>query len=523
MKKADDFCLSYAQLLETNNILQVAGEETYFLGVTRTVQESKFFPVSAYIMLGYLNAFYRYPALLRKIEQHMPPEDIADRIRNSASKIQSMATNWCMVNFYLLGREMLINMGMIRPQDAAADVVYVTNFWRRYQLAWRRESGHVTNKEGGHRAQVLPERRIQVFHADLYACEEGDALHAAAAKFMAAASQYAVLVACESRVCMTNHGPYNLGQGRELLVRDFFDLAEGDLPWLDDLAADVPCGRLTVTTAVKDTHFYIVDDWGSFESKPEYKAENVCGVGLYTSDELSETHLPVGMGSRVELTETFEKYSEIFKHTTAKLWERFAAYSRDQLMDAGALTYYAIIRDFAHVAGCYEVDDWMKIDERADRFRVLLNDEYGNEILGALFVPLSLSTHQCHQYKMMYHSDLPKRSYSPLPYSIVSGDEYVGSVGDKMGRGVTHLPAKVDRYRTTRGVMKLSTLNMRTRQFTPTLATAEFRYLDDNWVKYHYDTPLADALYRADQQFSRKLANKGAGLSRDDVEALADR
>ena len=74
--------LTYSQILETNNIMRAAGEETYYLGVTRTVQESKFFPVSAYVMLGYLNAFYRYPALLRKIESHMSPEDIADRIRN---------------------------------------------------------------------------------------------------------------------------------------------------------------------------------------------------------------------------------------------------------------------------------------------------------------------------------------------------------------------------------------------------------------------------------------------------------
>src|SRR3978361_1029597 len=114
--------LSYADLLQTNNIMRCQGEETLFLGITRTVQESKFFPVSAYVMLGYLNAFYRYPALLRKIEKHMAPEEIANRIRNATSKVQSMGINWCMINFYLLGREMLINMGMIRPHDASEDL-----------------------------------------------------------------------------------------------------------------------------------------------------------------------------------------------------------------------------------------------------------------------------------------------------------------------------------------------------------------------------------------------------------------
>lgn len=514
--------LTYGQLLETNNLIRTAGEETYFLGVTRTVQESKFFPVSAYIMLGYLNAFYRYPPLLRKISAIMSPEDLADRVRNSNSKIQSMGTNWCMINFYLLGREMMIDMGLIRPQDAADDVIFVTDFWRRYQLAWRRESGHITNKEAGHRSQVLPERRIQVYHADMYPCEEGDALHTAADKFLAAVSQFAVLVACESRVCMTNHGPYNLGHDRELLVRDFFDLGEGDLPWLDGVAADVPFSRLTVPTAVKNTHFYVVDDWGSFDSKPEYRASNICAVGLYTSDELSETQIPVGMGSREELVDTFERYADIFKIATKSLWERLASYSREQLMDAGALTYYSIIKDFAHVAGCYEVEDWMMIDPRADRFRPLLNDEYGNGLLGALFVPLSLASQQFNEYEMMPHSNLPKRNYSPIPYSVLLDGDYAPSVGDIVSPGITYLPHKVDRYRTTEGPMTLATLNERVRAFTPQLCSERFRFLDDAWVKYNYSSPLANELYHIEQQSSRNLSGRGAGLSRDEVEALSN-
>jgi hypothetical protein len=516
-------CLTYEQILVTNNLLRTAGDETYFLGVTRTVQESKFFPVSAYILLGYFNSFYRYPTLLRKIERHMSAEDLADRVRNSNSKCQSAVVNWCLPNFYLLGREMLINMGFIRPHDAAGDVFYVMDFWRRFNLAFRREDRHITCKEGGHRSQLLPERRVQVFHADLYPCEQGAALHAAADKFIAAASQYAVLAACESRVCMNNHGPYNLGGGKELLVRDFYDLAEGDMPWLDGIAEEVPHARLTVTTAVKDTHFYIVDDWGSFESKPEYRSSNLCGIGLYTSDELSETHIPVGMGSKEELTETLERYAEIFRRTTAKLWQRFAGYSRDQLLDAGALTYFAVIKDFAHVAGCYDAEDWNEIDERAERFRVLLNDEYGNQMMGSHFVALDCPSHQCNEYTMMHHSDLPTRSYSPLSMSLLQETDYVPTVGDGICPGVTYLPEKIDRYRTTQGVMGLAELNRRTREFVPQLSSDKFRYLDDTWVQYHYDTPLANELYCIDQQYSRKLAGKGSRLTRDDIERLADK
>jgi hypothetical protein len=515
--------LTYAKLLETNNIMQVNGDETYFLCVTRTVQESKLFPVSSYMLMSYLNAFFRYPSLLRKIEERMPAERIGDRVRNMASRVEVIGTGWCMPGFYLLGREMLINMGMISPLDAAEDVVYVLDFWKRFQLSWHRNDGHITNKEGGHRSQILPERRLQVYQADMMPCEAGDALHTAAGKFIAATSQYAFLVACESRISLGNHGPYALGNGCEMMVRNFYDLSEGDLPWLDGIAADIPYNNFTVPTAVKDTHFYLVDDWGSFEAKPEYKAENIIGVGLYTSDTLSETHMPVGMGSRQELTDTFEKYAEVMQQTNTKLWTRFAGWSRDQLLDAGALTYYSVIKDFAHIAGVYEVDDWMKIDERAERFRPLLNDEYSNELLGHLLVPLTLPSAQVNDYVMMQHANAAKRLYTPLSYTLLEPDAHYAPTVGGVRPGATYLPPKADRYRTTAGTLTLAELNRRAREFTPELCNEKFRNLDDTWVKYNYDSPRANELYRLEQRYSRKLNGKGAGLRRADVAALADR
>ena len=80
---------------------------------------------------------------------------------------------------------------------------------------------------------------------------------------------------------------------------------------------------------------------------------------------------------------------------------------------------------------------------------------------------------------------------------------------------------KVDRYLTSQGVLSLEELNRRTKAFVPRLASEEFRYLDDAWLKYHHETPLAQELYRLDQAGSRRLQGKGAGLNRDDVERLA--
>ena len=40
----------YVRLLEANNAIQTIGDDTYWLCVTRTVQESKLFPVPSYML-----------------------------------------------------------------------------------------------------------------------------------------------------------------------------------------------------------------------------------------------------------------------------------------------------------------------------------------------------------------------------------------------------------------------------------------------------------------------------------------
>jgi len=513
--------LTYSQLLETNNLIQQNVDESYWLCVTRTVQESKLFPVPSYMMLSYLMAFYRYPSLLRKIESRMSAEELGDRSREMAMKLRAPGVAWGLPNFYLLGREWLINMGVIKPTDAIEDLAYVMDFWKRFQLALYRNDGHISRAQFGHRAQILSERQAQVFHSDLYTCEAGDDLHEASQQFMATASQYCFLIACESRINLHNHGPYKLNDDSEMIVRDFMDLAESDCPWLDGVAEGVEFNNITVSMAAKDCHFYLVDDWGSFEAEPEFSADKLIGVGLYASDNLSEGHIPIGMESRESLVAMFRKLDGQVKTAMNNLWKRIARYSRDQMMDAGAITYFASIKDLAHIAGVYEEDDWIKVDERAERFRPLLNDEFGRDVLGELVGYLSNPSQQLSGYSMMQHSNAPTRMYTPIPYSVLSGEAYTPSAGP-MYPGITNLPEKKDVYTTTRGKMTLAAYNQASLDFCPGVLSSENRFLCDTWVKYNAGTEKADALYELSQKVSRKLVGKGSSLSRDDVENLRD-
>lgn len=510
--------MSYRQLIDLNSWIRKNSDAFHWQCTARTVQESKLFPVNPYIAMSYLNAWYRYPSLLRKLEQTMTPEQLGDRARE-VSSASGIIQNGIISQFYLGGRQILIDMGMIRPTDAFDDVTYVLDFTKRLNNSYHRNHSHVLPSDAGQRAQVLPERAVQVFHADAFDVKPGDRLHTAAARFLAALSQYSFLSHCECRLGINNSGPYKIGADRELLVRDFVDLAEGDYPWLDGVAAPIAYNNYTMPVILKDTHFNIVDDWASFEATPAYNHDNVTAIGLYTSDYLSDGYLPVAMDNPSTLTDFLENEREVITKATSDLWSVMAGWTRDQLVDSGTLVYYAVPKDLFHIAGIYDQDDWMLIEDRAQRFKPLMNDEYGRDLIAELVGYISLSSQQGDDYTMSKYSGAPGDMWSTIPYPALLGEEVTSGVGPIRG-GHSSLPPKTSTWTTTRGRLTLDEANRLARELDPLPAREPYCFLDDRWLKDHATDPRAEELYRHTQRQSRLLVGKGTGLTSSDIEAL---
>jgi hypothetical protein len=112
---------THNDLLDLNDYLRGASNSFFWQCTTRTVQESKLFPVNPYISMSYLNAWYRWPELLRKIDAAMPAEELGLRARNDGSYANTI-TLGLIPQFYLGGRQILLDMGMLKPTDALDDV-----------------------------------------------------------------------------------------------------------------------------------------------------------------------------------------------------------------------------------------------------------------------------------------------------------------------------------------------------------------------------------------------------------------
>jgi hypothetical protein len=266
---------------------------------------------------------------------------------------------------------------------------------------------------------------------------------------------------------------------------------------MDRVAGALEHNNLTVPVIMKDTHFHIVDDWGSFEATPSYDASNIVAVGLYTSDYLSDGYIPVHMDSASDLADYLDHLRDQMTEATTEMWKMMAGWTREQMIDSGLLVYYGVLKDLAHFAGVYEQDDWFMVDERVQRFKPLFNDEYGGALIAEIVGYVSLASQQLSEYHMAKFSDARGEMWTPIPYSVLVDDEWTSTVGP-IRSGTSSLPAKTAQYTTTRGKLSLDECNRLAAEFRP--AGWDLRYYDDDaWVKNHPGDARTDELSRANR------------------------
>lgn len=519
------------QLLELNTRLQRIDDVLIHNCLTRTAQESKLFPLMPYLMLCFFDAYYRFPDLLRKATAVMTPEQLGHRARESGCRLNTLNL-WGTLNFYLNGRTCLIKNGLLRPQDNLEDLWFMVDFHHRFLQAYRRSPAQLWSLDANDIGQTHEERVLQVFEADAFEADE--ALRLAASKFIANGTQYNFLVHCESRMGLHSCGPYNLGGERLLHTREFNDMSECDLSWLDGVGDGVTHNNLTITLITEGVGVEITD-WGTAYTTPESYQEKVIGVGLYTSDFLTDGYIPVGMDSAAELTATLEEFTAEIQAATRKLYSRFAEMSADQLIEGGIYTYFHVPSEALHLAGVYDQADWEFIDERSRRFWPLYNEEYALDAYISHFMTMDgmlagQSDYYLHpvSYGVWRRNGAggplppPGRNATLVPASVLIDDDYprrANPNGLKDAVGTTSLPQKSAPYSFAEGKLTMDEMNRRAAEFH-SKATDEWLHLDEAVVRFGWRDAEVDAMYKHAQSSSRLLRDRGASLRRADLERI---
>jgi hypothetical protein len=349
---------------ELNRWLHYHGESTKAMTAQRTALESKLIPITAYVCISAVECYRRHPEMVAVIDAAMPAEEIGARARYPGNQVDSVHI-WSQANIYLLGRNLMSMLGQQTPDASPERTAIVLDFWKRVSLAFRGDGNH----------QAFESNLVCTPYHDEVIREIVDGTHpiddtavwSSIKKTNAQLHSYQFLLYFDTRSGMVDTGPYDLGDGRVVLLRDYSKMGPSDFWWSTDVAAAIPYQNLTAAYVLRDVEVD-VNDWGTSVTRPENYLDHVERFGMFTTDNGQLETVP------------FERIADIHaatKDAQRKLYRHIAAMTRDERIAAGAYVYFSFLRPFAEVAGCADELDWTCPRDSSDVYPMLSMIEGG--------------------------------------------------------------------------------------------------------------------------------------------------
>ena len=326
-----------------NRLVAYHSEISKAMTAERTSLESKLIPVTAYILVSACEAWFRWPEMIEAIDAARPAEEIGASARRPGCRINAVHL-WSAANIFLVGRKFLTMFQL--AEDDAAKVNTVLDFWERAATAFRAD-GHRQAWDADFTIEAYDDDVVNIFVGG--AAPVDDDSRSRIKRFNALLTSYLFLLYFDTRVGSGDTGPYDLGDGRVLLVRDFYEMGPSHF-WWSDIADSVPYRNLTAAM-VLDGVDVKVNDWGTSITEPEDYLDRLVGYGLFTTDTPDRSLRPVPLDELATITAAVKK-------AQAQHYRNVAAMDRDEKIRCGAYVYFTFLRPFAEAAGVAAELDW---------------------------------------------------------------------------------------------------------------------------------------------------------------------
>ena len=421
---------------------------------------------------------------------HARRGDRRPHARDRQQRATSSATA-CMPEFYLAGRQFLIDLGMLKPTDALDDLVVRRGLRRAAQPRLPPQPRpRAALSDNNLRAQLLPERqRAGVRGRRASAPSPATGCTPRSSASWPPLDQYALLSHCESRLGIFNHGPYrcraNDGDARARLRRP--RRGRPAVARRHRRRAS-PHNNLTIPVIMKDTHFNILDDWSSFEAQPSYDHDNVVAVGLYTSDYLSDGYLPVAMDNasddgrlpRPPARDPVQGDGELWKDDGGLEPRPDARRGRHVVLRRAARTSRTSRASTTRTTGSASTT-------APQRFKPLINDEYGARLPRRAAGLRRPAAQQGSPYTMSKWSAAARRHVVHRALLGAHRRRVHGDGGPIRSRQL--VAARKTALHHDPGQLTQDECNERARAFVPSTLRDGLVHLDDTWLKNHRRTP----------------------------------
>jgi len=367
----DQFTLD--ELNDLNNYLAWNIWDVLVMRATEGV--SGMIPRQEYEILAFMNEFYRWPEILRMTTNEIGAEGVIN-IGASAKRQIGVKVNavhdWCIgaVSFGM-GRCGLLALEAIKPQDYVEESNEILKFMQR--VLWgKRQDGYILNSQDRYRCAIHDKDFIDGLASQLKYFEPESDTHATFTRFNASAELLAFLEHFDNRLGLGDTGPYELPDGKLLIIRDLFT-NEAAYHWSDVCdAANVPhCYSLmlVIDPELMKLDEIRVNDISTTFTRPKNYVEAIVGGAVFVRETWDT---PMSDVYQVKIADLAPRLEGI-QQATIGLYGKMARMSRRQLITNGMYTYYiGMILPHLRAAGTYEKActdyDFWEWDQRVSNY-----------------------------------------------------------------------------------------------------------------------------------------------------------
>jgi hypothetical protein len=202
------------------------------------------------------------------------------------------------------------------------------------------------------------------------------------------------------------------------------------------------------------------------------------------------------------------------------------------MTEAGILAYVYALSDVSFMSGTYDQEEWESVDDRVRRLWPIFNEEYGTASFMSDYISYDgrfgaageylIHPYSYRSWRQGSGADLPKpgRVAQLVPAFVLIDHEYSRRASEHATSTRSDLPRKTSTYQFLDGRLTQDELNAKARSYHSPLLDSPWRHFDDASVKFGYQDPDVDALYRYTQEYSRLLRDQGSGLVRADIDRI---
>lgn len=368
---------SYEPTLEEWNWLVHKGGAAYKSELSaRTAFESELFGMNTYILMSMMEDYLRVPERIRTITKHASATEIVRRELSIGTK-KSFINTAAMPLHYMTGRELFVDLGENTVSDGLEDQLTVLRFWREATIAMRQDDVLWNmDADPADSSRVVDDTTLAAIRAELRPMD--DTVRTSLRKLGARLTAYAFLENCDARTAVCDTGPYHLGDGTFLFLRELALDRYGEFPWLDGIREGLAHHQFVIAYRLPDSVKMVNNVWGTAWFEPSDYLGDVIEARVFVNDE--DGLRPLG-------SDEVDAVTSSVRSAHRALYQRLAETDPEQRNLYATQMYAWKLKSWARVAGCYDEIDWTispRIVESYERFQ---DADVALGLIGGVFVP----------------------------------------------------------------------------------------------------------------------------------------